>query len=650
MKFSSLVGTLKFRIIALAATASVLTAVAVTSVALQVTQSELTRQLLDSDRLERERTAALLGSKLATLKNSLQAVASKARPDVWRDQEAMTTFLLDKPALSALFDGVFAAAPDGTMLARTDSGQRATALPNIADRDYFRRVMSGDQPVLSEPLVGKASKRPIVIVAVPVIDANGVVHGTIAGALRLQSNSLFSAPITRQNDEVRDLVVDQHGVLLWHTDTRRVMGRVADEPGLAEAIERLRRVGNPTQAGATAELSSDSLVSMARIPQSDWQLVRLTPRSVAMASMAAAERTAWATAAVAGLLTALVAGAVAWAAAHPIGLLRDRAERLLQGDETDVGGWPRQGGEIGAMSRAFQRLLLARERQREELQAVLDNADIGLALTRDGRFETVSRQFCVIFGFDPTQVVGQPSRMIYASDAAYEALSERARPAFMEHGLFDGEVELVRHDGQPFWARMRGRAVVPGDRSKGTIWVIADVTKDHEQHERLHWAAHHDRLTGLVNRAAFEVLLERATESAAKAPFCAMFIDLDRFKQVNDAGGHAAGDALLRGIAQVLTSRLRKSDTVSRLGGDEFAVVLPQCPIPQAQALAEALRNAVDSYRLEWDGQQYSVGASIGLVAVNGIHASAAEVLCAADAACYAAKRGGRNQVSVASG
>ena len=197
---------------------------------------------------------------------------------------------------------------------------------------------------------------------------------------------------------------------------------------------------------------------------------------------------------------------------------------------------------------------------------------------------------------------------------------------------------------------MRGRAVVSGDRTHGTIWVFADVTQARQQREQLTWAASHDRLTGLVNRAAFEVMLDEATARAREQPFCALFIDLDCFKQVNDTGGHAAGDALLRDIARELASRLRKADTVARLGGDEFAVLLPQCPIPQAQGIADKLRAAVESYCLEREGQSHRVGASIGLVAVNGTHAGGADVLRVADAACYEAKRQGRNRVAIASG
>lgn len=268
-------------------------------------------------------------------------------------------------------------------------------------------------------------------------------------------------------------------------------------------------------------------------------------------------------------------------------------------------------------------------------------------LTRDGRFEMVSRAFCELFGFKREDIVGQRTFAIHPSEEAYDALSARARPAFMRDGAFSGEVELVRSGGAVFWARMQGRAVAPGDRSKGTIWTVEDITATREHRERLTWTSNHDSLTGLANRAAFEELLEEATARAASAPFCAMFIDLDRFKQVNDTGGHQAGDALLRNVANTLAGQVRQADTVARLGGDEFAILLRGCPLPRAIEVGEKMRDAVQAYRLDWEGQSFSVGASIGLVAVDDSFDDAAAVLNAADAACYAAKAKGRNAVAV---
>ena len=655
MPTARIFSSLKFRIVALAVLTGLVSALGTATLVMDATQSEVQRMLLANDRDDRERTAALLAGKLEILKSSLVALTRHPQPEQWLHPGRIQRFLLDQPSLSALFDVVLAAAPDGAILALIDRGQAATLLPNIADREYFRRVLQSGQPVVSEPLLGKVNKLPVVVVAVPVLARDGAVLGVIAGAIRLQSNSLFNDPIRFERQDVRDLVMDRNGVLLSHTDPTRTLGRAGDEPGLAEVFARWQGSGSPIETRGSAELSQDHLVSMAGIPLSDWTLVRLTSRQRALAPMVEAHSTAWLATLGAGALAGLLAGLMAWAAVRPIAKLRHRAQRMLEAGDETAEPWPHGDGEIGAMSQAFQLLLTQRERQREatqelllQLHAVLDNAEVGIALSRNGRFEIVSRQFCATFQYERSQAVGQPTRMIYPSDAAYDALSQRAGPAFLKHGMFDGKVELMRRNGEVFWAHMRGRAVVPGDRSQGTIWVIADVTQDHRQHEALSWAASHDKLTGLTNRAAFEVLLEEATARSASQPFCALFIDLDRFKQVNDSGGHAAGDALLREVAARLSAQLRRADTVARLGGDEFAVLLPVCPVPRAQAIAEQLRGAVEDYRLEWEGRTHSVGASIGLVAVNGRHASAAEVLNAADAACYQAKRQGRNRVALA--
>jgi diguanylate cyclase (GGDEF)-like protein len=237
--------------------------------------------------------------------------------------------------------------------------------------------------------------------------------------------------------------------------------------------------------------------------------------------------------------------------------------------------------------------------------------------------------------------------MIYPGDEAFAALIAQARPALSEHGVFDSELELVRRSGQVFWGRMRGRAVVAGDVAQGTIWTIEDVTAAREHREQLAYTASHDALTGLCNRAAFERLLGNAVAAAATTPFCALFIDLDRFKHVNDTGGHAAGDALLRDVAQVLQQHVRRSDMVARLGGDEFAVLLPDCPVTQAHGIADKLCLSVQAYALAWEGARFSVGASVGLVAVDAGFSSAADVLRAADSACYEAKRRGRSRVEV---
>ena len=647
--------TLKFKIVAMTVVTAVLAALASTQLALTAMHSDLERVLIDNERDNGERMAAVLASKLETLERSLEALARTITPEQMADPTAMATTLRDKPGFTVLFDSFFATRADGSMLARIQKGVPQATLPNVADRAYFRDAMASDQPVVSDPLFGRASAAPIVVIAAPVLGADGRPVGIVGGSLELHSTSLFSNLAGgKSHDESRVLVMDRTGVLLAHPDPKRVLGNAVDEPGLTDTFKAWHASGSPIDTRGVAALSGPYMVTMTGIPASHWVLVHITPEAAALAPFAAAQRTALRAAAGVGLVAAVLAGLLAWHLTRPITRLRNRARQLLAEDAADADSWPRERGEVGHLAKAFQRVVEQRQlRQREtqgllqQLRAVLDHAEVGIALTRNGHFELVSRNFCRVFRFTQAQLVGQPARVIYASDAAYEALSLRAAPAFIEHGAFDGEIELVRGDGQLFWAQMRGRAVVPGDRSQGTIWTMEDVTEVREQRERLTWASSHDSLTGLANRAAFEVLLEQASARAASEPFCALFIDLDRFKLVNDSSGHAAGDALLRDVANVLAAQVRKSDTVARLGGDEFAVLLDHCPVAQAQVIAEKMRSAVVAYELLWEGRSHSVGASIGLVPVDATMCTAAEVLSAADAACYTAKRQGRNRVAM---
>lgn len=648
------VATLKFKIVLLAVLTGILSAIGTAALVIRSTQESIRRVVLAAAEEDRERSASQLGSKISMLRDALSAVTRSAPPEIWRDPVEMGRYLLDKPALGAMFHSVYGAATDGRMLARVEAGKLTDELPDIADREYFKLAMSSDQPVISDVLWGKVLKAPVVIFAMPALDRDGRHVGLLAGSIALRSTALFDeVRATSQSESTRDLVIDRAGRVLAHQDPSRVMQRGEDEPGLRETLQAWLASGSPIDTSGAASVRPGYVVSLAGIPLTDWINVRITPADQAFAPVEGARATAWLAAAGAGLLAGLLAGVVGYGMTRPISRLRVRAEGLLDEAGEPV-QWPCESGEVGELARAFRHVVEQREQRQAEVQAllqqleaVLDHAEVGITLTRNGRFELVSLQFCQIFHCEKSDAIGQLTRMIYPSDEAFDALVKLARPALSEHGVFDGELELIRRSGQVFWARMRGRAVVPGDMSRGTIWTIEDVTAAREQRERLAYTASHDALTGLFNRVAFERLLDSATSSAATEPFCALFIDLDRFKHVNDTGGHAAGDALLRDIAQVLLQQVRRTDVVSRLGGDEFAVMLSACPPEQARHIADKLCAAVLDYELAWEGTRFSVGASVGLVAVDAGFTSAADVLRAADSACYEAKRRGRSRVEV---
>ena len=183
----------------------------------------------------------------------------------------------------------------------------------------------------------------------------------------------------------------------------------------------------------------------------------------------------------------------------------------------------------------------------------------------------------------------------------------------------------------------------------GAVLVFHDVTHNRELSRKFSWQAKHDPLTGLINRREFEQRLEGALTSARVDDqiHALCYMDLDQFKIVNDTCGHVAGDELLRQVTMLLQEQIRKSDTLARLGGDEFGVLLMQCPLEQAIAVSNALREKVQAFRFIWQGNSFAIGVSIGLVGITAESESLANLLIAADTACYAAKNNGRNRIHV---
>lgn len=168
----------------------------------------------------------------------------------------------------------------------------------------------------------------------------------------------------------------------------------------------------------------------------------------------------------------------------------------------------------------------------------------------------------------------------------------------------------------------------------------------HEATDMLRHQAQHDDLTGLINRREFESRLERCLAHIrdARPQHVLCYLDLDQFKLVNDTSGHGAGDELLKQISVLFAHRVRDKDTLARVGGDEFALLLENCSLSDAQQISNDLLKMVRDYRFAHVDKVFNVGLSIGMVVIDSSFQSASDVMQAADAACYAAKKAGKNQ------
>jgi diguanylate cyclase (GGDEF)-like protein len=206
------------------------------------------------------------------------------------------------------------------------------------------------------------------------------------------------------------------------------------------------------------------------------------------------------------------------------------------------------------------------------------------------------------------------------------------------------EIHLVRADGGKVPVRVLRREVALGHKVQ-TVIAIRDQRERLRTEAKIHELAYTDALTGIANRARFfdQLALHTASRRAADRPCAVMMIDLDRFKYVNDTLGHAAGDIILRMVAERLRSTLRESDVVARLGGDEFAIMQVAADEPEAAfALAARIVAVVESRPFMVNGQPIHLGASVGVALCPGDGEDPADLMQKADLALYAAKAEGR--------
>jgi diguanylate cyclase (GGDEF)-like protein/PAS domain S-box-containing protein len=253
-------------------------------------------------------------------------------------------------------------------------------------------------------------------------------------------------------------------------------------------------------------------------------------------------------------------------------------------------------------------------------------------------------------------------RTIQAQGAAIETVfsledESQRQPAAcpVRRCLAEGEVVpyhqanvLCSRDGSEYGIE-ESAAPIRDDQGQvlGAILVFRDVTEQRRLGREMSFRATHDPLTGLLNRSEFEQRLGTALHQATLdgTQHTLLYMDLDQFKLVNDACGHAAGDLLLRQVAALLQRSVRAQDTIARLGGDEFAIILSHCSVEQAQRAAQQICDEMAEYRFVHDDRRFRVGASIGLAPLDSRWRGIAQAQQAADSACYAAKEAGRNRV-----
>ena len=290
-----------------------------------------------------------------------------------------------------------------------------------------------------------------------------------------------------------------------------------------------------------------------------------------------------------------------------------------------------------------------RYRDREFRALVQNAADIIMVVNADGNVRYVSPAFERVLGYEASDAVGASALAFAHPDDVESAGSSLA--AIQGGGRFAAriEVRLRRRDREWIWFEANVTNLLQDPVVEGIVANLRDISQHKATAERLTYAAIHDPLTGLANRSRFVDRATRALEHACRRGrnVGVIFLDLDRFKLVNDSLGHAAGDQLLGVLADRLRGAVRPSDTVARLGGDEFVILCHDVEdTTAALEVAERIAGAIARPTII-DRRELFVTASLGVVVSRGPNDSADELLRDADAAMYRAKDQGRARIEL---
>jgi diguanylate cyclase (GGDEF)-like protein/PAS domain S-box-containing protein len=334
--------------------------------------------------------------------------------------------------------------------------------------------------------------------------------------------------------------------------------------------------------------------------------------------------------------------------------LKRTAERLREHEFSLTNGSTHSAKEIAATLDQF-----ARARVHEELlgdidsteefryHVIYDNTPMPcFTLNGEGEILFANRFGLQFLGYQRDEVTHRSILEYYAPEDRKLAAENLASVAENPGRLHRWDIRRQKKGGTPVWVRETARAIGTG-AGMLILMTCEDIDDTYKLTEKLSYQASHDELTGLANRKVLEERLSQVIESAQTEHTehtLAMF-DIDQFKIINDTCGHTAGDELLRQMAKLLGTVVRKRDTLARLGGDEFAVLIEDCAPDTARKAVDTLRQAVESFQFMCDEKTHRITVSIGIVAINQGCENVAAAMSMADTACFAAKDSGRNRI-----
>jgi len=551
--------------------------------------------------------------------------------------------------LLELFDGLVAFGPEGRVLADWPITTGREGL-DISDREYFAFVREVRRPYVSEPIVGRATGTPLVLLVVPVLNEKGDFQGALAGVVNVNSGGIFRGlSRIRLGDEGFAAVFTSSRQVLYHPERKWVMRKIQDlsfNPDLDRAADGWEG----ERYGALVD-GRMAYQAFRQVWPADWVVGVFLPEGQVLAPLKSlVQRLGWMGVALALMLLPLLAWLV-WLMLRPLYQLQSQIAEVGKGKrrrvvlDTEMRELTQVASVFNEVDLERSKALLASRERQAFLDAVLSSSPLGM-------FVTNTQGDIVFVNAALSELTGRGSEArqerswinhVHADDR--QAAMELWRYSLVSGQDFLRQYRYWRGDGELLWLEVHASQVASDGEVIGFVGTVKDITARLQEEAIRQWEAEHDPLTGLLNRRGFERRLNEALAEWRKTHTASALIlfDLDRFKPINDRGGHLLGDEMLRQIATRVAGAVRNSDHVARPGGDEFAVLLPSCSLSQARAIAEKLLAVVHDASVERDGEIYRVTPSLGLTEFREGDSDIAHLIERADAASYLAKQKGRN-------
>lgn len=310
---------------------------------------------------------------------------------------------------------------------------------------------------------------------------------------------------------------------------------------------------------------------------------------------------------------------------------------------------------IDAMSRSINAMRNI-QNDHKRLEGILSSVGDGVyGVNRDGEITFINPAAKAILGYaDSKQLIGKQAYSLFHAksvDGEANSVDECELQNTYSNGtqLLSWPTDFTHAEGKSIPVECTVYPLHLDGQLQGSVVAFRDITERKLLLEELKWQATHDPLTKLPNRSYFESALLQEVKDIKEGgnESCLLYLDLDRFKYLNDTAGHNAGDKLLVAVGKQLLSALKPGDSLARIGGDEFAIIMRDVNRDTVFAGADKFREVLDCYRFDFAGKTYNINVSIGVAVISSQSKSSGEVLANADIACYIAKGKGRNQTHV---